>query len=454
MPPKRGTKVRGRGGAQASSRPTIASGPPNFFAPPSGQGTNLSWQTPGPPVPQAPRGSTPGSRGPTRGGRVGGGRGTPRGSLGTRTTPQTPIVQASTNLNAFAAGQKQPHLATPARPSSPYITLRLYNTKNTASEPFLTLKLGQRGSAVTGEHSSQYLAKALTFPSPLSSQSQESPLPTPSLVSASTSTPNFGLDLGPQTPLDCTSSNQAAAADHPSNIDTDLSSLPRIHLPKAKLNPQQGFVHPGETQGRFSKQQLSAAKGITGPQHPIHSSTMAPIKDSTGVQAGINDVIQNLYDIQSQTHGYVPETADLLVDKMTDLVQSLNQLQHMTSTTASPNNPIHSVRIAPEIVDYVDDGRNPDIFTRDFVENVQRGNAVINGKQKAFRDFSEVFAQVLKERMPQLTRHVDKIMENAGFDTEDTKEANNADGASGPQQNGASSGQRQQDSAFPSSTTG
>lgn len=179
---------------------------------------------------------------------------------------------------------------------------------------------------------------------------------------------------------------------------------------------------------------------------------MAPIKDTTGVQAGINDVIQNLYDIQAQTHGYVPETADLLVDKMTDLAQSLNRLQHMTSTTTSPNNPIHSVRIAPEIVDYVDDGRNPDIFTRDFVENVQRGNAVINGKQKAFRDFSEVFAQVLKTRMPELTRHVDRVMDNAGFDTEDIKDANKPDTMNGPQQNGGSGDPRQQDSDMPPST--
>lgn len=166
---------------------------------------------------------------------------------------------------------------------------------------------------------------------------------------------------------------------------------------------------------------------------------MAPVKDTTGVQAGIKDVIQNLYEIQSQTHGYVPDTADLLVDKMTDLAQSLNRLQDMTSATASPNNPIHQVRIAPEIVDYVDDGRNPDIFTRDFVENVQRGNAVINGKQKAFKDFSEVFAEVLKERMPGIGRHVDQVMENAGFSAEDAATENKVSAIDGPQ-NGSNGG--------------
>ena len=53
--------------------------------------------------------------------------------------------------------------------------------------------------------------------------------------------------------------------------------------------------------------------------------------------------------------------------------------------------------IPPEIIDYVDDGRNPDIYTREFVELVQRGNAVINGKREAFADFSRIFADKLVE---------------------------------------------------------
>ncbi|KAK6382670.1 RNA polymerase II mediator complex subunit [Exophiala oligosperma] len=150
---------------------------------------------------------------------------------------------------------------------------------------------------------------------------------------------------------------------------------------------------------------------------------MAPVKDSSNVHSTIKDIIQHLYEIQMQTHGYVPETQDLLVDKMTDLAESLAQLQTLTSPRESPSNPIHNVQIAPEIVDYVDDGRNPDIFTRDFVENVQRGNAVINGKQQAFREFSEIYAKALKEGIPGVGRQVDRVMDNAGFSSRDDEPA-------------------------------
>ncbi|KIW79034.1 hypothetical protein Z517_08874 [Fonsecaea pedrosoi CBS 271.37] len=149
-----------------------------------------------------------------------------------------------------------------------------------------------------------------------------------------------------------------------------------------------------------------------------NGDAMAPVKDTSNVHNTIKDIIQHLTDIQIQTHGYIPGTQDLLVDKLTDLTNSLSQLKHQTSPTESPNNYIHQVAIAPEIVDYVDDGRNPDIFTRDFVENVQRGNAVINGKQQAFREFSEIFAQKLKEGIPGVSKEVERVLRNAGFDEE------------------------------------
>ncbi|EXJ63733.1 hypothetical protein A1O7_00068 [Cladophialophora yegresii CBS 114405] len=148
----------------------------------------------------------------------------------------------------------------------------------------------------------------------------------------------------------------------------------------------------------------------------IRNATMAPLKDTSSVHNTIKGIIQHLTDIQLQTHGYIPQTQDLLVDKLTDLTTSLAELKRLTSPQESPNNYIHQVAIAPEIVDYVDDGRNPDIFTRDFVEIVQRGNAVVHGKQRAFRDFTEVYARKLKEGIPGVSAQVDRVLKNAGFE--------------------------------------
>lgn len=140
--------------------------------------------------------------------------------------------------------------------------------------------------------------------------------------------------------------------------------------------------------------------------------------DTGGVDKSIKDVIQNLYVMQSHVASFRPENQDGLNRKVEDLAISLRKLDEQVS---DPTNPIHNIKIAPDIIDYVDDGRNPDIYTRDFVELVQRGNAVLNGKRKAFRNFSKIFAKALKDNFDGMDEEVDMIMDNAGMEERDGK---------------------------------
>lgn len=50
------------------------------------------------------------------------------------------------------------------------------------------------------------------------------------------------------------------------------------------------------------------------------------------------------------------------------------------------------------------------------MELVQRGNAVLNGKQEAFRGFSEIFAEELASAMPETKGEVQRVMQNAGLE--------------------------------------
>jgi hypothetical protein len=97
----------------------------------------------------------------------------------------------------------------------------------------------------------------------------------------------------------------------------------------------------------------------------------------------------------------------------TELTHSLSVLRTLA---ASPNSSVAGIELPPEILDYVDGGRNPDVYTREFVELVQRGNAVLNGKQEAFRGFSEVFAEELASAMPETKGEVQRVMQNAGLE--------------------------------------
>ncbi|KAJ5468467.1 Mediator of RNA polymerase II transcription subunit 10 [Penicillium sp. IBT 31633x] len=115
---------------------------------------------------------------------------------------------------------------------------------------------------------------------------------------------------------------------------------------------------------------------------------MAPVTLKT-VDDDLKDVIQHLFEIQSAVHGYLgPETQQELERKI--------------------------VQLPPEIIDYVDSARNPDIYTREFVELVQRGNQDLRGKREAFASFRDVLAREMRSAMPECRGEVDRAVAATG----------------------------------------
>lgn len=186
----------------------------------------------------------------------------------------------------------------------------------------------------------------------------------------------------------------------------------------------QGLIHP--ISGPAKSIEPSETIGLHTPspylalalQKQVIMSSQ-PVPDPTGgVDGSIKDVIQNLFVLQQHISAYRSENQERLTQQVEEVARSLGDLEH---TVSKPNNPLHNIRVAPDIIDYVDDGRNPDIYTRDFVELVQRGNSVMNGKQKAFRDFSKVFAKALKDNFDGMGNEVDMIMSDAGMEEKEGK---------------------------------
>lgn len=67
-------------------------------------------------------------------------------------------------------------------------------------------------------------------------------------------------------------------------------------------------------------------------------------------------------------------------------------LQKQFQTLSTSASRLETV-VPPEIIAYVEDGRNPDIYTREFVELVQKSNMYLKGKSQAFGDFKHILGQ-------------------------------------------------------------
>jgi len=62
----------------------------------------------------------------------------------------------------------------------------------------------------------------------------------------------------------------------------------------------------------------------------------------------------------------------------------------------------------------VENSRNPDIFTREFVETVQRMNQMLKGRSDALRMLQEQIAWQLTNVIPELKEDVSKAVQATG----------------------------------------
>jgi mediator of RNA polymerase II transcription subunit 10 len=96
--------------------------------------------------------------------------------------------------------------------------------------------------------------------------------------------------------------------------------------------------------------------------------------------------------------------------KLTTGSQSLVQNLVKLSRTA----PSVNVNIPPDIISYVENSRNPDIYTREFVETVQRMNQMLNGRVDAYRMLQEQLAWQVSSAIPELKDDVTAVVESTG----------------------------------------
>jgi mediator of RNA polymerase II transcription subunit 10 len=117
--------------------------------------------------------------------------------------------------------------------------------------------------------------------------------------------------------------------------------------------------------------------------------------------------IQSLYNIIVQVHDHAgPPTEPALKASITSLIQSLLALSRLAPTLA--------LQIPPEVIEYVQDGRNPDIYTREFVELGMKNNQRLKGKADAFARFRDVLAGEIAGAVPELDGDVGRVVEGTG----------------------------------------
>lgn len=99
----------------------------------------------------------------------------------------------------------------------------------------------------------------------------------------------------------------------------------------------------------------------------------------------------------------------MLAEEIKKLSLNLGAVSHKAS---NPNKPLPDIPLT--LMHYVDQGRNPEIYTREFVEQCRRWNQMLRGKNTAFADFRDVLAGEMIKANPELKEDVEMVLENTG----------------------------------------
>lgn len=96
-----------------------------------------------------------------------------------------------------------------------------------------------------------------------------------------------------------------------------------------------------------------------------------------------------------------PQSQSALTHKTNQVISQLLGLSQSPYTSEYP--------IPIDVITYIEDGRNPDIYTREFVEVTAKSNARLKGKMKGFAKLRDVLGEKVSQEFPHLRQSVDGI---------------------------------------------
>lgn len=77
---------------------------------------------------------------------------------------------------------------------------------------------------------------------------------------------------------------------------------------------------------------------------------------------------------------------------------------------------LDQVPIPLDVLQYIEDGRNPDVYTREFVEATKKSNQYLRGKMIAMKQLRDVLGKKISSEFPELSEVVEDITKRTDGD--------------------------------------
>lgn len=115
--------------------------------------------------------------------------------------------------------------------------------------------------------------------------------------------------------------------------------------------------------------------------------------DKKPVVSTLERLLWKIHELESTVRAYPPNGAEILEDRFTKFLEELKELKKQSEGLGN--------RIPIDLLRYVDEGGNPDVYTKEVFKAAYRDNQLVKGKIVSLRALNDSILKELEETMPQ-----------------------------------------------------
>lgn len=143
------------------------------------------------------------------------------------------------------------------------------------------------------------------------------------------------------------------------------------------------------------------------------SSRLQSIQDElNSVEQQLGAIVESFVELGVSVYDF-PGTSEASQGMVTNLKRNVDRLAKLNQKSNDPESQLNNINIPLEVVQYIEDGRNPDIYTREFVEAIRRSNQYQRAKMHGLRQLRDSLADKIIEEFPDLQSSVQSIVNQA-----------------------------------------
>jgi len=117
------------------------------------------------------------------------------------------------------------------------------------------------------------------------------------------------------------------------------------------------------------------------------------------VESNLESFIEHVRQLGIIVSDFQPQGQTVLNQKINQLVTSLQEID-------KTKNQIQDIQVPFEVFDYIDQGRNPQLYTKDCMEKALAKNEQVKGKIDSYRRFkSMLLAELSKAFSPEMAKY-------------------------------------------------